>query len=62
VFCTKDEAKFCATFHIAFWLPIWYIIYRKRKEDKMIKISDIWTWEEWLQAVYNQRKESENES
>ena len=28
----------------------------------MIKISDIWTWEEWLQAVYNQRKESENEN
>jgi hypothetical protein len=39
---------------------VYYI--QKGKEDKMIKISDIWTWEEWLQAIYNQRKESENES
>ena len=26
----------------------------------MIKISDIWTLEEWLQIFHNQRKENEN--
>lgn len=28
----------------------------------MIKISDIWTLEEWLQIFHNQRKENENEN
>ena len=38
------------------------ILYTERERKiKMIKISDIWTWEEWLQAIYNQRKENENE-
>jgi hypothetical protein len=27
----------------------------------MIKISDIWTWEEWKQIFDKQRKENENE-
>ena len=27
----------------------------------MIKISDIWTLEEWLQMFHNQRKENEND-
>lgn len=28
----------------------------------MIKISDIWTFNEWMQAINNQRKENENEN
>lgn len=28
----------------------------------MIKISDIWTLEEWLQMFHNQRKENKNEN
>lgn len=28
----------------------------------MIKISDIWTWEEWKQIFDKQRKEKENEN
>jgi hypothetical protein len=39
---------------------IYDILYIERGK-KMIKISDIWTWEEWLQAINNQRKENENE-
>ena len=27
----------------------------------MIKISDIWTLEEWLQMFHNQRKEDKND-
>ena len=29
--CTKNEGKFCATFHLVIFLKIWYYIIVKRK-------------------------------